>query len=85
MTDRGNDAVRGIRRALSRREHAEELHSSATYDLREWCLVAERAGVPVSRIARETAMPVADVRELLAGGDFRRVALTRGEQSAKGR
>jgi hypothetical protein len=58
-------AIKGIRRALSRREHAEELQRSATHDLREWARVAHKDGLCVARIAREAGLSRECIRELL--------------------
>jgi hypothetical protein len=59
-------AIKGMRRALSRRQHAEELLNRAMHDMREWCRVARAEGVAVARIARETGLSERRVRDLLA-------------------
>jgi len=59
--------LRGIRRAVSRLEHTEELRRSAMGDLREWARVAQAEGVSIARIAREAELSPQRVRDLLGG------------------
>ena len=64
MTD--SQAIKGMRRAVSRRQHAEELWTAAMHDVREWCRAARAEGVAVTRIAHETGLSERRVRDLLA-------------------
>jgi hypothetical protein len=65
MTD--TQAIKGLLRAVSRRQHAEELWTAAMHDVREWCRAARDEGVAVARIAHETGLSERAVRDLLAG------------------
>jgi hypothetical protein len=60
-----SEAVKGIRRAAKRREHAERLRVIATNDLRDRCLEAQAEGVPIARIAREARLSRQGVYDLL--------------------
>jgi hypothetical protein len=60
----GTQGIRGIRRAVSRREHADELRLSAMHDLREWCRVAKAEGVSAAQIAREAEVSRHGLRNL---------------------
>jgi hypothetical protein len=62
-----SEGIRGIRRAVSRREHADELRRSAMHDLREWCRVAQAEAVPPVEIARAAELSGPELRKLLAG------------------
>jgi hypothetical protein len=64
MTD--TQAIKGMLRAVSRRQHAEELWTAAMHDVREWCRAARAEGVAVTRIAHETGLSERRVRNLLA-------------------
>jgi hypothetical protein len=59
-------AIRGIQQAAKRRTEAAELRRAATEDLRRYCLEAQRAGIPLTRIASEAGLSRQGVYDLLA-------------------
>jgi len=61
-----SEAVKRIRRAARRREHADGLRQAATEDLREQIRVAQREGVSIAQIAREARLSRQGVYDLLA-------------------
>jgi len=61
-----SEAVKGIRRAAKRREHADRLRQAATDDLREQIRAAQGAGVSIAQIAREARLSRQGVYDLLA-------------------
>jgi len=61
-----SEAVKGIRRAAKRREHADRLRHRATDELRERIREAQAEGVPIARIAREARLSRQGVYDLLA-------------------
>jgi hypothetical protein len=64
MTEK--DAMQGIRRAARRREKASTARRQATEELRRYCLAAQKADVPISRIASEAGLSRQGVYDLLA-------------------
>jgi DNA-binding phage protein len=63
MTDA--DLVKAVRRAAKRRQRAERLKREALADLRDSCLRAQGAGVPVTEIAREAGLSRQGLYKLL--------------------
>jgi DNA invertase Pin-like site-specific DNA recombinase len=61
-----SEAVKGIRRAAKRREHADELRHAATDELRARIREAQAEGVSIARIAREARLSRQGVYDLLA-------------------
>ena len=59
-------AIRGVQQAAKRRQEAVELRRAATDDLRRYCLEAQKAGVPITRIASEAGLSRQGVYDLLA-------------------
>jgi hypothetical protein len=59
--------VRSIRGAAKRRENAEAAKRQATDDLRGFCQQAQKAGIPITRIASEAGLSRQGVYDLLAG------------------
>jgi DNA-binding phage protein len=61
-----SEAVKGLRSAAKRRERADKARREATDDLRRNAREAQKAGVPISRIAREAGLSRQGVYDLLA-------------------
>jgi hypothetical protein len=61
-----SEAVKAIRRAAKRREHAERLRQAATDELRDQMRAAQSEGVSIARIAREARLSRQGVYDLLA-------------------
>ncbi len=61
-----DEAVRGLRSAAKRREKADKAKREATDDLRRIASEAQKAGVPIARIAREAGLSRQGVYDLLA-------------------
>jgi hypothetical protein len=51
-------ALKGIKRAARKRAQADKARSEATADLRRYCRKAQKAKVPVIRIAKAAGLPV---------------------------
>jgi hypothetical protein len=68
MTDR-EAAIRSVRKAAKSREAASVAGRKPSEELRKCCLDADRAGVPVTRIAEEAGLPRQDVDDLLSAED----------------
>ena len=68
MTDR-EAAIRSVRKAAKSREAASVAGRKPSEELRKCCIDADRAGVPVTRIAEEAGLPRQDVDELLSAED----------------
>jgi hypothetical protein len=62
-----SEAVKDIRRAAKRHEHAERLRHQATDELRARMREAQSEGIPIARIAREARLSRQGVYDLLAG------------------
>lgn len=58
--------LRGVRSAAKRREKADAAKRLATDDLRRYCLEAQKAKVPITRIAEEAGLSRQGVYDLLA-------------------
>ncbi len=58
-------AIRGIQKAKKERESASIARREATKELRKCCLDAQRAGVPVTKIAEEAGLSRQGVYGLL--------------------
>jgi DNA-binding phage protein len=58
-------AIRRIRGAARRREKADTLKRQATEELRTFCREAQKAGVPITRIASEAGLSRQGVYDLL--------------------
>jgi DNA-binding phage protein len=58
--------LRSIRGAAKRREKADSAKRQATEDLRGFCQQAQKAGIPVTRIASEAGLSRQGVYDLLA-------------------
>jgi len=58
--------LRSIRGAAKRRESATAAKRQATEDLRGFCQQAQKAGVPITRIASEAGLSRQGVYDLLA-------------------
>jgi DNA invertase Pin-like site-specific DNA recombinase len=61
-----SEAVKGLRSAAKRRERADKARREATDDLRRIAREAQKAGVPIARIAREAGLSRQGVYDLLA-------------------
>lgn len=59
-------AIKRIRDAARRREAAVSARREATADLRRYCVEAQKAGVPITRIASEAGLSRQGVYDLLA-------------------
>ena len=59
-------AIKGIRRAAKARDRADAAKTKATEELRGYCKEAQKAGVPVTRIASEAGLSRQGVYDLLA-------------------
>lgn len=59
-------AIKHIRSAAKRREAAAAERRKATADLRRYCIEAQKAGVPITRIASEAGLSRQGVYDLLA-------------------
>lgn len=60
-----DQALAGVQRSAKRRKDAAALRTTATEDLRRYCLEAQKAGVPISEIAREADLSRQGVYDLL--------------------
>jgi hypothetical protein len=60
------EAVKGLRSAAKRRERADKARREATDYLRRIAREAQKAGVPIARIAREAGLSRQGVYDLLA-------------------
>jgi DNA-binding phage protein len=58
--------LRSIRGAATRRKNADSAKRQATDDLRGFCQQAQKAGVPITRIASEAGLSRQGVYDLLA-------------------
>jgi hypothetical protein len=56
---------KALREAAASRAQAEDLKAHATEHLRQWCLRARAAGLPVTEIAREARLSRQGVYDLL--------------------
>jgi hypothetical protein len=65
MSD-ANAALKGIKQAARKRANADKARSEATADLRRYCLEAQKAKVPVTRIAEAAGLSRQGVYDLLA-------------------
>lgn len=61
----GDAALKAIRRAARKREKADEAKRNATEELRRYCREAQKAGVPITRIASEAGLSRQGVYDLL--------------------
>lgn len=59
------EAIKGIRKAASRRQRADKTRREATADLLRFCREAQKAGVSISQIAREADLSRQGVYDLL--------------------
>lgn len=59
--------IRGIQGAARKRQKADAAKRKATDELRRYCAEAKRAGIPITRIAREAGLSRQGVYDLLAG------------------
>lgn len=59
-------AIKGIQKAAKRREQADAARHEATDHLRRYCKEAQKAGVPITRIASEAGLSRQGVYDLLA-------------------
>jgi hypothetical protein len=59
--------IRRIQSAAKKREKADAAKREATDDLRRYCAEAQKAGVPITRIAQEASLSRQGVYDLLAG------------------
>lgn len=59
-------AIRRIEQAAKRRDEAAEIRRVATKDLRRYCLEAQKAGVPITRIALKAGLSRQGLYDLLA-------------------
>lgn len=59
-------ALRGIRQAARHRKEAAKARRAATEALRRYCLEAQKAGVPMTRIASEAGLSRQGLYDLLA-------------------
>lgn len=66
MRDEATPILRSIRGAAKRRENADAAKRQATEDLRGFCQQAQKAGVPITRIASEAGLSRQGVYDLLA-------------------
>jgi DNA-binding phage protein len=58
-------ALKGIERAARKRAEADKARSKATADLRRYCREAQKAKVPITRIASEAGLSRQGVYDLL--------------------
>ena len=65
MTEQAT-AIRRIRGAARRREKADKAKREATAELQTHCREAQKAGVPITRIASEAGLSRQGVYDLLA-------------------
>ncbi len=65
MTEQ-DKALQGIRSAARKREEADTAKREATEELRRHCKEAQKAGVPITRIASEASLSRQGVYDLLA-------------------
>jgi len=59
--------IRRIQSAARKRTKADAAKREATDDLRRYCAEAQKAGVPITRIAAEAGLSRQGVYDLLAG------------------
>lgn len=59
-------AIKRIRQAAEKRGEATKARKAATDDLQRYCREAQKAGVPVTRIASEAGLSRQGVYDLLA-------------------
>jgi hypothetical protein len=59
--------IRRIQGAAKKRAKADAAKREATDDLRRYCAEAQKAGVPITRIAQEAGLSRQGVYDLLAG------------------
>lgn len=59
--------IRRIQSAAKKRAKADAAKREATDDLRRYCAEAQKAGVPITRIAQEAGLSRQGVYDLLAG------------------
>ena len=60
-------ALKAVRGAARKREKADQAKREATDELRRYCREAQKAGVPITRIASEAGLSRQGVYDLLAG------------------
>jgi DNA-binding phage protein len=65
MSEKEKLILRGIRGAAKRRTNADAAKRQATEDLRGFCQQAQKAGVPITRIAAEAGLSRQGVYDLL--------------------
>lgn len=65
MRDEATPILRSIRGAAKRRASADAAKRQATEDLRGFCQQAQKAGVPITRIASEAGLSRQGVYDLL--------------------
>ena len=58
---------KALRDAARRREQADEMKAHATAHLRQWCVRARRAGMPIAEIAREAGLSRQAIYDLIDG------------------
>jgi len=56
---------RALREAAAHRAQADEMRARATVHLRDWCVRARAAGLPVTVIARDTGLSRQAVYDML--------------------
>ena len=56
---------RALRQAAAHRAQAEEMRAKASVHLRDWCVRARDAGLPVTAIARETGLSRQAIYDML--------------------
>jgi DNA invertase Pin-like site-specific DNA recombinase len=59
-------AINRIHGAAEKRKQADSAKRKATAELRRYCVEAQKAGVPISQIAREAGLSRQGVYDLLA-------------------
>jgi hypothetical protein len=59
-------ALKGIKQAARKRAKADEARAKATADLRRYCREAQKAKVPITRIAQAAGLSRQGVYDLLA-------------------
>jgi DNA-binding phage protein len=62
-------AIKGIRAAARKRQRADVARHEATANLRRYCKEAQKAGVPITRIASEAGLSRQGVYDLLEHTD----------------
>jgi hypothetical protein len=68
MSDR-EAAIRSVRKAAKSREAASIAGRKPTEELRQCCIDADRAGIPVTQIAEEAGLAPQDVDDLVGERD----------------